>query len=222
MKLLLAEDDAKLGRLLVHKLKKEFHQVDWVLDGQSALDYAMAEVYDVVILDWMMPELTGEEVCTALRKEGCDVSILMLTARDSVDDRIVGLDSGADDYVVKPFDFNELFARIRALARRSVKTFQEDIIRVGSLELNRTAHSLQVFEEHVLLTYKEYQLLEFLMANAGRVLTREQLIDRIWGFDADVSNNNLDALVKLTRKKLKDAKADKAIQSIRNVGYQIG
>ena len=222
MKLLLAEDDAKLGRLLVHKLKKEFHQVDWVLDGQSALDYAMAEVYDVVILDWMMPELTGEEVCTALRKEGCGVSILMLTARDSVDDRIVGLDSGADDYVVKPFDFNELFARIRALARRSVKTFQEDIIRVGSLELNRTAHSLQVFEEHVLLTYKEYQLLEFLMANAGRVLTREQLIDRIWGFDADVSNNNLDALVKLTRKKLKDAKADKAIQSIRNVGYQIG
>ena len=222
MKLLLAEDDAKLGRLLVHKLKKEFHQVDWVMDGQSALDYAMAEVYDVVILDWMMPELTGEEVCTALRKEGCGVSILMLTARDSVDDRIVGLDSGADDYVVKPFDFNELFARIRALARRSVKTFQEDIIRVGSLELNRTAHSLQVFEEHVLLTYKEYQLLEFLMANAGRVLTREQLIDRIWGFDADVSNNNLDALVKLTRKKLKDAKADKAIQSIRNVGYQIG
>ncbi|WP_273853848.1 response regulator transcription factor [Guptibacillus spartinae] len=222
MKLLLAEDEAKLGRLLVHKLKKEFHKVDWVMDGQSALDYAMAEVYDVVILDWMMPELTGEEVCTALRKEGCGVSILMLTARDSVDDRIVGLDSGADDYVVKPFDFNELFARIRALARRSVKTFQEDIIRVGSLELNRTAHSLQVFEEHVLLTYKEYQLLEFLMANAGRVLTREQLIDRIWGFDADVSNNNLDALVKLTRKKLKDAKADKAIQSIRNVGYQIG
>ncbi|WP_226659985.1 response regulator transcription factor [Pseudalkalibacillus hwajinpoensis] len=221
MKLLLAEDDAKLGRLLIHMLKKEFHQVDWVMDGQSALDYALSQVYDVVILDWMMPKLTGEEICTALRREGCGVSILMLTARDSVDDRIIGLDSGADDYVIKPFDFNELFARIRALARRSPQMFQEDIIRVGSLELNRTAHSLHVFEEQVLLTYKEYQLLEFLMVNAGRVLTREQLIDRIWGFDADVSNNNLDALVKLTRKKLKDAKADKAIKSIRNVGYQV-
>lgn len=222
MKLLLAEDDAKLGRLLIHMLKKEFHQVDWVLDGQSALDYAMSQLYDVVILDWMMPELTGQEVCAALRREGCPVSVLMLTARDSVEDRVIGLDSGADDYVVKPFEFNELFARIRALARRSHNTIQEDVVRVGPLQLNRTAHSLHVFEEHVSLTYKEYQLLEFLMANAGRVLTREQLIDRIWGFDADVSNNNLDALVKLTRKKLKDAKADKAIKSIRNVGYQIG
>ena len=222
MNVLLAEDDRKLGRLLVHMLKKEFHQVDWVQDGQSALDYSLSQLYDVIILDWMMPEMTGQEVCANLRREGCPSSVLMLTARDSVDDRVLGLDSGADDYVVKPFEFDELFARIRALARRSHLKILEEVVTVGPLQLNKTAHSLQVNDDPITLTYKEYQLMESLMVNAGRVLTRDQLIDRIWGLDADVSDNNLDALVKLTRKKLKDAKADKVIKSIRNVGYQIG
>ncbi|MCA0173806.1 response regulator transcription factor [Bacillus sp. RAR_GA_16] len=222
MNLLLAEDDAKLGRLLIHKLKNEFHQVDWVKDGESALDYAVSQMYDVVILDWMLPKLTGQEVCAEIRKEGSQVPVLMLTARDSIDDRVLGLDSGADDYVVKPFEFDELFARIRALARRSHNTIQEDVIHVGMIQLNRTAHSLHVQDQQVPLTYKEYQLMDVLITNAGKVLTRDQLIERIWGFDAEVSNNNLDVLVKLTRKKLKDAKADKAIKSVRNVGYQIG
>ncbi|MFQ3544836.1 response regulator transcription factor [Halobacillus rhizosphaerae] len=221
MNVLLAEDDLKLGRLLVHMLKKEFHQVDWVTDGESAYDYSTTGLYDVIILDWMMPGRNGQEVCEALRKEECASSILMLTARDSVDDRVMGLDSGADDYVVKPFEFDELFARIRALARRSNKPLQEDTIVVGSLVLNRGAHTLQIHDLPVLLTHKEYQLIETLMCNTGRVLTREQLISKIWGVDADVTDNNLDALVKLTRKKLREAKAEQEIKSVRNVGYQI-
>ncbi|TLS35994.1 response regulator transcription factor [Pseudalkalibacillus caeni] len=222
MNILLAEDDQKLGRLLVHKLKKEFHQVDWVQDGQSAVDYAISHPYEVVILDWMMPKMSGQEVCAVLRKENCPSSILMLTARDSVDDRVIGLDSGADDYMVKPFEFNELFARIRALARRAAKPLQQETIAIGPLVLNKTAHTLRAEEQEIMLTYKEYQLMEALMINAGRVLTREQLIDKIWGIDAEVSDNNLDSLVKLTRKKLRDAKTDHVIKSVRNVGYQIG
>ncbi len=221
MNVLLAEDDLKLGRLLVHMLKKEFHQVDWVTDGESAYDYSATGLYDVIILDWMMPGWSGQEVCEALRKEECTSSILMLTARDSVDDRVMGLDSGADDYVVKPFEFDELFARIRALARRSNKPLQEDTIMVGSLVLNRGAHTLQIHDLPVLLTHKEYQLIETLMTNTGQVLTREQLISKIWGVDADVTDNNLDALVKLTRKKLREANAEQEIKSVRNVGYQI-
>ncbi|UOQ44553.1 response regulator transcription factor [Halobacillus salinarum] len=221
MNLLLAEDDQKLGRLLVHMLRKEFHQVDWVTDGQSAYDYAVSQMYDVLILDWMMPEMTGREVCASLRKAGCSSPILMLTARDSVDDSVLGLDSGADDYVVKPCEFEALFARIRALSRRTAK-WNEDTVAIGPLLLNKTAHSLQVNGEPLPLTFKEYQLMELLMTNAGRVLTREQLIQRIWGLDADVTDNNLDALIKLTRKKLRTLESEQLIKSVRNVGYQFG
>ncbi len=222
MNILLAEDDQKLGRLLTHMLKKEFHQVDWVTDGEAAYDYSLSFVYDVIILDWMMPKMTGQEVCAALRKEDCPSSILLLTARDSVDDRVAGLDTGADDYVVKPFEFNELFARVRALARRAIKPIQEETIKIGAVHLNKTAHTLKVNEKPVHLTYKEYHLMETLMTNAGRVVTREQLLDKIWGIDAEASDNNLDALVKLTRKKIREVKTEQVIKSVRNVGYQIG
>ncbi|QBP40241.1 response regulator transcription factor [Paenisporosarcina antarctica] len=222
MNILLAEDDLKLGRLLAHSLKKEFHQVDWVTDGQAAYDYSSSNLYDVIILDWMMPEMTGQEVCSMLRKENCPSSILMLTARDSVDDRVMGLDSGADDYVVKPFEFDELFARIRALARRSIKPLLEETIEVGPLLLIKSAHTLQVNNQPISLTHKEYLLMESLMTNAGHVLTRAQLINKIWGIDAEVFDNNLDVLVKLTRKKMREAHVEQMIKSVRNVGYQIG
>ncbi|KHE67947.1 response regulator transcription factor [Halobacillus sp. BBL2006] len=221
MNILLAEDDLKLGRLLLHRLKKEFYQVDWVQDGQSAYDYAHSHLYDVLILDWMMPEMSGQEVCAALRREKYTSSILMLTARDSTDDRVLGLDTGADDYIVKPFEFDELFARIRALGRRAMRNFQEEKVQLGDMHLNRSSHTLYVQGKDVSLTYKEYQLMESLIMNAKHVLTREQLIQKVWGLDAEVTDNNLDSLVKLTRKKLREANAEHEIKSVRNVGYRI-
>jgi DNA-binding response OmpR family regulator len=145
----------------------------------------------------------------------------MLTARDSTDDRVLGLDTGADDYIVKPFEFDELFARIRALGRRAMREFQEDKVQLGEMHLNRSSHTLFVHGKDVSLTYKEYQLMESLIMNAKLVLTREQLIQKVWGLDAEVTDNNLDALVKLTRKKLREANAEHEIKSVRNVGYRI-
>lgn len=222
MNILLAEDDPKLGRLLVHMLKQQFHQVDWVEDGQSAYDYGMTNMYEIIVLDWMMPHMTGAEVCKKLREDGCTSSILMLTARDSVEDRVTGLDAGADDYIVKPFEFEELFARIRALSRRVSRPLAEDIVTIGALSLNRSTHTLLKDGYNVGLTHKEYQFMEQLMLNKGRILTREQLIDKIWGIDSDVSSNNLDALVKLVRKKINDNGDVRVIKSVRNIGYQLG
>jgi DNA-binding response OmpR family regulator len=220
--ILLAEDDVRLGKLLVHMLEKEYHQVNWVKNGEDAYDWALTNQYDVLILDWMMPKLDGIQVTQLLRQHGSKIPILMLTAKDAVEDRIEGLDTGADDYLVKPFAFEELFARIRALGRRREMLLEKNTITVGDLSLDTATHTVIRQGRKIDLTRREYQLLELLMRHRGQVLTRELLIDRIWGMDQDVTGNSLDALVRLLRRKI-DKKGQKTyIKTVRGVGFMIG
>ncbi|MFJ5714055.1 response regulator transcription factor [Neobacillus sp. NPDC093127] len=218
MNILLAEDDTRLGQLISHMLiKKGGYRVDWVEQGEDAYDYALASHYDVVILDWMMPVKDGISVCRELRSEGYGGPILMLTAKDAVQDRVEGLDAGADDYLVKPFEIDELLARLRSLSRRNFAPIQEESVSFGQFTLNRTSRNLAVAGNEIQLSPKEFQLLDLLLQNKGQVLTREIILDRIWGYDADVSYKIVDATVKLLRKKL-DVDI---IHSIRGVGYKL-
>lgn len=220
--ILLAEDDDRLGELIVHMLQKSgYNQVDWVKDGDDAYDYCMAAHYDLVVLDWMMPGCTGVEVCERLRNEGYAGAILMLTARDSLHDRIEGLDAGADDYLVKPFELEELLARLRALGRRNFAPLLEEIVIMDDVTLNRSSHSIERGNEAASLSPREFQLLDLLHRNKGSVLPRELILERIWGYDSDVAPKIVDATIKLLRKKLEPFGKSDIIHSIRGVGYKL-
>lgn len=220
MKILFAEDDKRLGKITFFMLQKEFSHVDWVENGEDAYEFASSTSYDVLILDWMMPKLNGIDVCRSLRKDGYQGAIIILTAKGELEDKIYGLDSGADDYLVKPFQFEELLARIRAVFRRQPKLI-EQVITIHHFSLHLESQLLFKNEEMINLTKKEYQLLELLMRNRKQVLTREQIIDYIWGFDSGVSDNALDALVKLVRKKIDNKTQPSFIQNVRGVGYKV-
>jgi DNA-binding response OmpR family regulator len=221
VRILLAEDDRRLGKLIKFMLEKEKIQIDWVTQGDVAFECAMYSPYDVVILDWMMPGETGINVCEHLRKQGYQESILMLTARDSLDDRVLGLDTGADDYIVKPFEFAELIARIRALARRSRLQLKEDILQVGDLVLNRSTHTARRGDRDIQLTSREFQLLDLLLQNNGRVMSREILLDRVWGLETEVTPNNLDAYIRLLRKKIDFFGEEMLLHNVRGIGYKL-
>lgn len=220
MRLLLAEDDVQLGDLIVQMLVKSGYQVDWVTDGEDAVAYALAGHYGVVLLDWMMPIQDGILACQTLRKQGFQTPIVMLTAKDAVDDRIQGLDAGADDYIIKPFEFTELLARIRALSRRNYAPIISQTVMLRDVLLNRTSQSLEKEDIIILLSPREYQLLDLLVQNAGQVLTRDVIYDRIWGYDANVTFKTIDATVKLLRKKLETVGIASLISSVRGVGYR--
>jgi DNA-binding response OmpR family regulator len=220
MNILLVEDDERLGKLLLHLLTKEFSKVDWVKNGKDAYDYSLFNPYDIIILDWMLPKMDGIEVCKAVRERSYQGGILFMTAKDSVEDVITGLDSGADDYIIKPFEFRELMARLRALSRRKPKIFEE-VIEKDGLKLNLTTHSVSRDENIIELSRKEYQLLEILMRNPKQIITRELLFDKIWGFENDVSDNALDALIKLVRRKIDLPGRPSLIQNVRGVGYKM-
>jgi DNA-binding response OmpR family regulator len=222
MRVLLAEDDYRLGNLIQHMLVKEKIKIDWVQQGDTAFEYAMYSPYDVIILDWMMPGETGISVCDRLRKQGYQGSILMLTAKDAVNDRVLGLDTGADDYLVKPFEFVELLARIRALSRRGGLQLREEIVQVGDLVINRSMHTASRGGREIQLTGREFQLLDLLIQNQGRVLPREVILDRVWGLETEVTPNNLDAYVRLLRKKIDLPGEEMLIHNIRGIGYKLG
>jgi DNA-binding response OmpR family regulator len=219
MNILLAEDDTKLGELIAYMLKKKGgFNVEWVVEGEDAYYYATSSHYDVIIMDWMMPNGDGVSVCRRLRKNGYRGAILMLTAKDSVQDRIEGLDSGADDYLVKPFEIDELLARLRALLRRNYAPIIEEEVQLGDLVLNRMSHTVHFQGKEIQLSPREYQLLDLLVKNKGQVLPREVIHERIWGLDSEVAPKTIDATVKLIRRKL--GKPD-LLQSIRGVGYRV-
>ncbi|AKO95014.1 response regulator transcription factor [Priestia filamentosa] len=221
MNILLAEDDLQLGELISFMLKKkEGYKVDWVMEGSDAYDYALAAHYEILILDWMMPNGDGVEVCRRLRKKGYSGAILMLTAKDTVQNRIEGLDSGADDYLIKPFEIEELLARLRALSRRNYAPIKEEEIHLLDMILNRTSQTVLQDDQEIQLSPREFQLLDLLLQNRGQVLPRELILDRIWGYDTDVSIKTIDATVKLLRKKLGQFGKHDMIQSIRGVGYK--
>ncbi|MFM9533588.1 MULTISPECIES: response regulator transcription factor [Lysinibacillus] len=220
MKILIAEDDNRLRKNIVHIIQKEFHQVDAVDNGQHALEYILFHTYDLVILDWMMPEISGIDVCKEARRNGYEGGILILTAKDDSNDIICGLDAGADDYVVKPFKMEELLARIRAILRRKNKSIHQ-IIQIDDLKLYLDSRTLFKDNQEILLTKNEFLLLEYLFINKGIILTREQIYSQVWGFDHEMTNNNLDALVKLVRKKIDYNRPKSIIENIRGIGYRV-
>ena len=221
MKVLLAEDDAKLGKLIKYMLEKNDISVEWVTRGDEIYEYATYDDYDVLILDWMMPGESGVDACHRLRESGYEKAILMLTARDAVEDRVTGLDAGADDYLVKPFEVAELLARLRALGRRSSQKIQQDVVQVGEFTLNRTAKVLKKQDQVIQLSPREFQIFDLLAQNLGIVVPREIILDRIWGLESEVSSNNIDSYVKLIRKKLDLGDGKTMIHTIRGVGYKL-
>lgn len=221
MNILLAEDDLKLGKLMKYMLQDEGHKVNWVTRGDEALAQASDFVYDMIILDWMLPALDGIALCQQLRAQDYHKPILMLTAKDAVADRVTGLDAGADDYLTKPFEFSELFARLRALSRRSDAPLQEEIVQLGDLSLNRTARIVQRGNQQIQLTTREFKLLDLLIQNRGHVLPREVIYDRVWGLYSEVSDNNVDAYIRLLRKKIELPDGRPLIHTVRGLGYKV-
>ena len=220
MKILLAEDEVDLNNVVTRYLKKNGYSVDSVLDGEEALDYLEYSEYDLVILDIMMPKVDGFEVIKKLRNKGNHTSVLMLTARDSADDKVKGLDLGADDYIVKPFDFNELLARIRAVVRRKYGNSSNKLV-IGDLILDTSEKSVTRAGKQIELTGKEYEVLEYLMQSKNRILSRDQIKEHVWDFDYEGDSNIIDVLIKNIRKKIDIEDGKQIIYTKRGLGYII-
>lgn len=222
MHLLLVEDERRLAMAVRRVLEEEGHVVDVADDGADGLTQATAEEYDVLILDVMLPSMDGFAVARKLRTAGNRVPILMLTARDSIQDRVTGLDAGADDYLVKPFALAELLARIRALGRRSQQPGSEShVLSVGDLQLDLRAREALRGDRRIELTTKEFTLLETLMRHPGQVLTRSQLLDLVWGYDLLTESNIVDTYIHYLRNKIDRDFDAKLIRTVRGAGYSI-
>jgi len=216
-RILVVDDDPRIAAAVRRALVYEGHAVDVAADGAGALAAARERLPDLVVLDVMLPGIDGVEVCRRLRAAS-DVPILMLTARDAVADRVLGLDSGADDYLVKPFDYDELLARVRTLLRRR-QPRRTEALRVGELVLDPAAHTVRYGASAVELTALEFQLLEYFVRNADLVLSRAQILDAVWGFDVATASNVVDVYVGYLRTKLVAAGGSRLIQTVRGVGY---
>ncbi len=218
MRLLIAEDDTKLAAALARGLRGDGYAVDVASTGEDALFHARVYTYDAVILDVMLPGIDGVEVCTQLRTAGLWAPVLMLTARDGVADRVRGLDSGADDYLVKPFDYGELLARLRALLRRGANE-RPALLTVGDVEVDPAAHTVARQGRAIELTAREFALLEYLVRNAGRVVSRSELLDHIWDANYDGSGNVVDVYIGYLRRKLDDPFDTATIRTVRGAGF---
>ena len=218
MRILLAEDEKALNRVITRRLGWEGYSVDSCFDGQEALDYLSAVEYDAVVLDVMMPKTDGFEVLTQMRERGDDTPVLFLTARDSLADKVEGLDLGADDYLVKPFEFDELMARLRVLTRRKSAGKSNTYV-CADLTVDTARHRVTRGDAELTLTAKEYALLEYLIRNKGIVLSREQIEMNLWSGDYIVGSNVVDVYIRMLRKKVDADYEDKLIQTVRGYGY---
>ncbi len=222
MRILVVEDEERIARFLKKGLEEESYAVDVAIDGPAALDWAAGAPYDLILLDVMLPGLTGFEVCQILRQRGVTTPVLMLTARDEVDDRVTGLDAGADDYLAKPFAFKELLARMRALARRSSASAPlPTVLQLADLSLDTVAHTARRGEREIELTAKEYALLEYFLRNARRPLSRTIIRESIWGYDYYGASNVVDVYVRHLRQKLEAQGEPALIHTVRGVGYKL-
>jgi len=220
MRVLVVEDEPKLAEVLERGLEEHGYAVDVAHDGDAALGLALVEPYDVLVLDVMLPLLDGYAVCRELRARGKAVPILMLTARDAIDDRVAGLDAGADDYLVKPFAFRELLARVRALLRRDGRS-KDPVLRLGDLEIDTVSRDVLRRGAPVDLTSKEYAILEFFARNPNRVLTRTQIAEHVWDYDFVAMSNVVDVYVGYLRRKLNDYDEPRLLRTVRGTGYQL-
>ncbi len=220
MRLLLAEDEKELSHALVTVLLHNNYSVDAVYNGQDALDYINMGNYDGVILDIMMPKMDGITVLKKVRASGNQIPILMLTAKAEIDDRVLGLDCGADDYLTKPFSMKELLARLRAMTRRQT-TAANTTLSYGNITLDRSTYMLSSKTESLRLASKEFQMLEMLLANPGQVISTEQFMDKIWGYDSDAEQNVVWVYISYLRKKLTALQASVGIKAVRGLGYTL-
>jgi heavy metal response regulator len=220
MTILVVEDELKITRFIKKGLEMEHYTVDVAYDGQEALDKAEINSYDLIILDIMLPKIDGIAVCRKLREAKVETPVIMLTARDTVDDRIKGLDAGADDYLIKPFAFGELLARIRALLRRE-KTVSTTKLQVGDLILDPATHEVFRGDKEIPLSSKEYRLLDYMLRRPGHVCTRTMIGEHIWGYNFTDDSNVIDVYISYLRRKIDNGYRNKLIHTVRDVGYKI-
>lgn len=220
MRILVVEDEKNLNDIIVKKLKKEKYGVDSCFDGEEAIDYIVAAEYDVVILDIMLPKLNGFEVLKYIRSKNIKTPVLLLTAKDGIEDRVQGLDLGADDYLIKPFAFDELLARIRVLLRRNaVNTNASNIYKIANLTVDIDSRSVFRDDKSIKLSTREFTILEYLIRNKGKVLSRDSIEQHIWDYDHEGGTNVVDVYIRYLRKKIDDGYSPKLIYTIRNIGY---
>ena len=220
MRILLAEDERDMNRILTKKLRDEGYGIDSCYDGEEALLYLESAAYDGVILDVMMPKTDGFQVLSAMREKGMNTPVLFLTARDSVEDRVRGLDLGASDYLVKPFSMEELMARVRALTRRTYDAASSRLT-AGDLTLDTASHRVFQGAQEIELSAREFALLSYLMHNQNSILSREQIENHIWNFDYEGGTNIIDVYIRYLRKKIDDGHAVKLIHTVRGMGYML-
>lgn len=222
MRLLLVEDEKRMAQALCEILRLEKYEVDHYPNGLDGLSAAESDIYDIIILDVMLPGMNGFEIAKKARQAGIKTPILMLTAKAELDDKVLGLDSGADDYLTKPFMTKELLARLRALGRRNINT-PDHTLTFGdiSLDTNTSTLSCVTNGQSVRLSEKEYRILEYLISNNSQILTREQLAVKIWGFESDAEYNNVEVYMSFTRKKLVFVGAKTEIKAVRGIGYEL-
>lgn len=218
MRILIAEDDMDLNKIIVKKLSAEGYAVDSCADGRMALEYLEAAEYDAAVLDIMMPEMDGLQVVTKMRQQRNMTPVIFLTARDTIADKVRGLDTGANDYLVKPFSFDELMARLRAMTRASVQN-PTNLYTIADLTLDTGSHTVCRAGKEINLTAREFALLEYLLRNKGRVLSRQKIEDNVWNFDYDGGTNVVDVYITYLRKKIDEGYQPKLIHTIRGVGY---
>ena len=222
MRVLIVEDDQRLARLMSRVLEEEYFSVDTAHDGDTGIELALRTAYDVAIVDWMLPGRDGPAICRAIRAARLPTAVLMLTARGQVEDRVIGLDSGADDYLVKPFAFEELLARVRALSRRfTVASGDAFELRCGEIVLDLRARVSRRADHPLDLTTTEWNLLECLMRHPGQALSRQQILDYVWSYDHDVQASMVDVYISYLRRKLNVPGRPDPIQTVRGVGYRL-
>ncbi|MDQ1236432.1 two-component system response regulator ArlR [Paenibacillus sp. SORGH_AS306] len=219
MRILIVEDELHLAEALTQILKKNHYSVDAVHDGRTGLDYAQSGIYDLLLLDIMMPEMDGISVLKTLRQQGVATPVILLTAKGEITDKVIGLDYGADDYIAKPFSSEELLARIRAALRRKGEVLPEEGLQFGDIQLNTANLKLSVNGKEMKLNLKENELLELLITRKQGVTSKEQIIEKLWGFDSDVEYNNVEVYISFLRKKLNFLHSQVKINTIRGVGY---
>ena len=219
-KVLIVEDEAKIGRFLQLELKHEGYSSELASDGRAGYQMAQSGDYDLIILDLMLPSLSGVEICRRLRAEGQTVPIIMLTAKDDVSDKVTGLDVGADDYMTKPFAIEELLARMRVALKKQTRNSEAPVLKGGEITLNKNKYEVHYQEEPVLLTKKEFELLSYLLMNRNMVLTREQIVENVWGYEYEAETNVTDVYIRYLRSKIDERFGTNYIKTIRGVGYQ--
>lgn len=221
MRILIVEDEKYLAMVLTEALTAQGYYTDEVYNGEDGLDNALSGIYDLIILDVMLPKMNGFDVLREIRRNKVKSAVLMLTAKSTLDDKVTGLEYGADDYLTKPYETKELLARVKALGRRKNLEYMDDSLQFADITLNCSIHEMNTEYGRIKLSKKEFDIIELMICNKGKVLSKEQLIIKIWGYDSDLDNNSIEVYIHLLRKKLSAIKSDVKIATVRGLGYTL-